>query len=201
MNDARRTAPSAARNREPILSALREILPPEGVVLELAAGSGEHARWFSEAFSGLRWIPADRDEGARASIDAWREGATPNLQRAAAIDVHDADWGVGMVDAILCINMIHIAPWSATIALFDGAQRHLRDGAALFLYGAYKRGGAHTAVSNESFDAWLKAQDPSYGVRDLEAVLSTASERGLSLDRVIEMPSNNLSVVLRRARR
>lgn len=167
-------------------------------MLELAAGSGEHARWFSEEFHWLQWIPSDRDEGARASIEAWREGAKPNLQRPIALDVHAADWGVGQVDAILCINMVHIAPWSATLAMLDGAARHLRAGGTLYLYGAYKRDGAHTAASNESFDAWLKAQDPAFGVRDLEAVVREAESRGLALDRVVEMPANNLSVLFTR---
>ncbi len=195
---ARRSAPSAARNRDPILQVLREALPESGTVLEIAAGSGEHARWFSEHFSKLEWIASDHDEAARESIEAWREGATPNLQPAMDIDVHATDWGVGTVDAVLCINMIHIAPWSATLALFDGAQRHLRDGGVLYLYGAYKRDGAHTAPSNEAFDAWLKDKDPRYGVRELEAVLAAAAERGLARWFVREMPANNLSVALRR---
>lgn len=198
MTDARRTAPSAARNREPILAVLREVLPKEGTVLELAAGSGEHARWYAESFGGLRWIPSDRDPGAIASIEAWREGASANLQAARVIDVQSADWGVGVVDAVLCINMIHIAPWSAGEAMLDGASRHLNSNGVLFLYGAYKRNGAHTAPSNETFDQWLKSQDPAFGVRDLEAVLARADRAGFALDRVIEMPANNLSVVLRR---
>ncbi|MBL8684496.1 MAG: DUF938 domain-containing protein [Myxococcales bacterium] len=198
MTDARRTAPSAARNREPILAALREVLPREGTVLELAAGSGEHARWYAEAFGGLRWIPSDRDPSAVASIEAWREGASANLEPARVIDVRSDDWGVGKVDAVLCINMIHIAPWSAGEAMLDGAARHLNSSGVLFLYGAYKRNGAHTAPSNETFDQWLKSQDPEFGVRDLEAVLARADRAGLALDRVIEMPANNLSVVLQR---
>lgn len=194
----RRTAPSAARNRAPIAAVLRTLLAERGTVLELAAGSGEHARWFSEEFHWVQWIPSDRDEGARASIEAWREGARPNLRPPLAINVHDGDWAVGLVDVILCINMVHISPWSATLAMLDGAARHLRSGGALYLYGAYKRDGAHTAPSNESFDAWLKAQDPAFGVRDLEAVVREAEARGLALDRVIEMPANNLSVLFTR---
>ncbi len=194
----RRSAPSAARNREPILAVLRETLPREGTVLELAAGSGEHARWYAEAFAGLRWIASDRDPGAIASIEAWRQGATPNLEPARLLDVRSEDWGVGTIDAILCINMIHIAPWPVGEAMLEGAARHLNSNGALFLYGPYKRGGAHTAPSNETFDQWLKSQDPEYGVRDLEAVLARAERAGLALDRIVEMPANNLSVVLRR---
>jgi hypothetical protein len=168
------------------------------VVLELAAGSGEHARWFSEAFPSLRWIPSDRDESAIASIEAWREGASSNLEPARRIDVHDENWCVERLDAILCINMVHIAPWSATESMLAGAVRHLREGGLLYLYGAYKRGGAHTAPSNEQFDRWLRAQDPSFGVRDLEAVVAHAARVGLRLEAVHEMPANNLSVLLRR---
>lgn len=196
----KRVAPSAARNREPILAVLREALPASGTLVEIAAGSGEHARWFSEEFSSLQWIATDRDPDAMASIEAHREGAGSNLQPPRVLDVHSEDWGVGTIDAILCINMIHIAPWSATLALLDGAARHLREGGVLYLYGAYKRDGAHTAPSNESFDQWLKDKSPEYGVRELETVLAEASKRGLELRFVREMPANNLSVVLTRAR-
>jgi hypothetical protein len=196
---ARRVAPSAARNREPILRVLREVLPAEGVVLELAAGSGEHARWFAEEFSALEWIPTDRDEGALASVEAWREGASPNLRPARRLDVHDENWGVASFDAALCINMIHIAPWSACEAMLDGVARRLARSGPLFLYGAFKREGRHTAESNEAFDRWLKGQDPAFGVRELESVIDRARRAGLALDRVVQMPANNLGVVLRRA--
>jgi hypothetical protein len=196
---ARRVAPSAARNREPILRVLREVLPAEGTLLELAAGSGEHARWFSAEFPGLRWIPTDRDPAAAASVEAWREGASPNLQPARVLDVLDESWCVDSIDAAICINMIHISPWSACEAMLDGVARRLRPSGPLYLYGAFKRDGRHTAESNEAFDRWLKAQDAAYGVRDLEGVLARAEAAGLALDRVVEMPANNLSVVLRRS--
>ena len=191
-------APSCARNRDPILSVLRGVLPPRGLVLEVAAGSGEHARYFSDALPALAWQPTDPSEAARASIDAWREGAVGDLRPALRMDVHELPWPVTAADAVVCINMIHIAPWSACEALLRGAGAVLAPGGVLYLYGAYKRGGAHTAPSNESFDAWLKARDPSYGVRDLEAVTEAAAAQGFVLRSVIEMPANNLSVVFER---
>jgi ubiquinone/menaquinone biosynthesis C-methylase UbiE len=197
---ARRSAPSAARNRDAIERVLREVMPPRGAVLELAAGSGEHARWYAEAWPELSWQPTDRDPAALASIDAWREGGPDNLLPAKALDAHDPDaWPAPeSVDVVLCVNMIHIAPFSACEAVMDGAARVLRPNGALFLYGAYKRGGAHTAPSNEEFDRWLKAQDPRFGVRDLEAVTARAAQAGLRFDRLWEMPANNLSVLFRR---
>jgi hypothetical protein len=196
----RRSAPSAARNRDAIERVLREVMPSRGTVLELAAGSGEHARWYAEAWPALSWQPTDRDPAALASIDAWREGGPENLLPAKALDVHDPDaWPAPeSVDVVLCVNMIHIAPFSACEAVMDGAARALRPSGALFLYGAYKRGGAHTAPSNEEFDRWLKDQDPRFGVRDLEAVTARAAQAGLRFERLWEMPANNLSVLFRR---
>lgn len=192
------SAPSAERNREPILAVLRRVLPARGDVLEIAAGTGQHAAWFSAALPGLRWRPTDRDPTALAGIDAWCAEHGGDVLPARALDVHDEDWGVGPVDAVVCINMVHIAPWSATEALARGAARALGPGGVLYLYGAYKRGGAHTAPSNEAFDAWLKARDPAFGVRDLEAVTAAMEAHGFARTEVAEMPANNLSVVFAR---
>jgi hypothetical protein len=201
--DDRRFAPATQRNREPILAVLSRVLPKRGVVLEIASGSGEHAIAFAERLPGLRFQPSDADPGALASIDAWRgEAPLPNLMAAIRLDVHELPWPLADVaepDAILCINMIHISPWSACLALLDGASERLKAGAPLVLYGPYRQGGAHTAPSNEAFDASLRARDPSWGVRDLEAVESEAVARGLLLEEVVEMPANNRTVVLRRA--
>lgn len=194
----RQSSPSAARNREPILAVLRRVLPAEARVLELASGTGEHAAYFAAASPGWRWQPSDPDAAARASIAAWREGLG-NVEAPVQIDASAAAWGVeGPFDAMVAINMIHISPWTATLGLMAGAGRLLAPGGVLFTYGAYKRGGAHTAASNEQFDAWLKARDPEFGVRDLEAVEAAATAQGLRLEEVVEMPANNFSLVFRR---
>jgi cyclopropane fatty-acyl-phospholipid synthase-like methyltransferase len=196
MTDARQHSPSAERNREPILSLLREALPASGRVLEIASGTGEHAIWFAAELPGLDWQPSDADEEARASIAAWTAHAgLANVRAPLALDVHQPDWGVDALDAVVCINMIHISPWSATCALFDGVRRRLVDGGVLFLYGPYKRGGAHTAPSNEAFDQWLKSRDPDWGVRDMEAVVALGDAAGLTCERVVAMPANNFSLV------
>jgi cyclopropane fatty-acyl-phospholipid synthase-like methyltransferase len=192
-------SPSTARNREPILAVLRRVLPERGRMLEIASGTGEHAVFIAKAMPGLTWQPSDPDAVSRASIAAWiaQEGLA-NVLPPLAIDVRAEDWSVtGPFDAVVAINMIHIAPWEAALGLLRGAGRLLGEGGILFLYGPYKREGRHTAPSNEAFDAWLKERDPAFGVRDLEDVQSAAEANGLRLDEIVEMPANNLSLVFR----
>lgn len=197
--DARRHAPATERNRGALLEVLRDVLPGEGLVLEVASGTGEHAAWFAPAFPALLWQPSDPDPDARASIDAWgRATGAPNLRPALALDAAAPGWPVDAAAAILCVNMIHIAPWAAALGLLDGAGRLLGPGGPLILYGPFRRGGAHTAPSNARFDAALRAQDPNWGIRDLDEVAAEAEARGLALDRVFEMPANNLTAVFRR---
>ncbi|MCK6504043.1 class I SAM-dependent methyltransferase [Myxococcota bacterium] len=191
-------APAAERNRDPILAVLRRVLParPGALVLEVASGSGQHAVHFAAALPHLRWQPSDQDPVARDSVAAWRaEAGLDNLLPPLSLDVR-GPWPVQAADAIFCANMIHISPWDCTLALLSGAAAVLPPGSPLVLYGPYRRGGAHTAPSNAAFDASLRARDPSWGVRDLEAVVAQA--RGFALDEVVEMPANNLTVVLRR---
>ncbi len=197
--DARQFSPSTARNRDAILGVLQRVLPPRARVLELASGTGEHAVHFARAMPELSWQPSDPDPAARASIAAWiaAEGVG-NVLAPLAIDAREQGWGAGEFDAIVAINVIHISPWEATLGLMAGAGRLLAAGAVLYTYGPYKRGGRHTAPSNESFDAWLKERDPHYGVRDLEAVETAAAAQGLALRETIEMPANNLSLVFER---
>lgn len=201
MTDARRYAPAAARNREPILAALRGRLPAAGLLLEVASGSGEHAVHLAAAFPALAIQPSDPDPDARASIAAWAaETGLANIRPPLALDAAAAaPWPLAQADAVLCINMIHIAPWPATQGLLHGAARILPHGAPLVLYGPFRRGGAHTAPSNEAFDASLRAQDPRWGVRDLEEVAALAATQGFGAPEVVPMPANNLTVVFRRA--
>jgi SAM-dependent methyltransferase len=200
VNDPRRSAPHVARNAGAIVDVLRGILPDKGLVLEIASGSGEHALHFARAFPKLAFQPTDPDPQALASIAGWREAeGPPNLLPPLELDASSPDWPLTTADAILCINMVHISPWAATEGLMGGAGRLLAPGCPLYLYGAYRRAGAPTAPSNEAFDASLKARNPAWGVRDLEAVAAEAEANGLRLDAVIEMPANNLSAVFRRA--
>ncbi|MDR6391241.1 DUF938 domain-containing protein [Paraburkholderia phenoliruptrix] len=195
----RQRSPSAERNREPILAVLRAVLPATGRVLEIASGTGQHALCFAGALPGLDWQPSDADEAARESIAAWiTQDAPPNVRAPLALDVHEADWGVGTVDAVVCINMIHIAPWSAAESLVAGASRHLRDGGVLYLYGPFRRGGAHTAPSNAAFDDQLRSRDPSWGVRDMEEVVALAASAEFVCDEPVAMPANNFSLIFRK---
>jgi hypothetical protein len=199
--DARRFAPAVARNKAAITEVLARYLPPSGLVLEIASGSGEHAVHFADTFPALVFQPTDPSEEARASIAAWhQETALPNMRAPLALDVTDTPWPINHADAVTCINMIHIAPWEATLGLMAGAARIIPPGGFLFLYGPYKRAGAHTAPSNAEFDASLRAQDARWGVRDLEAVTDTARAAGFAAPLVETMPANNLSLIFRRLR-
>ncbi|MBL8602675.1 MAG: DUF938 domain-containing protein [Myxococcales bacterium] len=197
MHPTRPDAPATARNREPLLGVLREVLPADGRLLEIASGTGQHAVYFARAFPGLWWQPSDRADESLAAIAAWRDAEpSPRLLAPCRVDVETSDWhGLGPFDALLCVNMIHIAPWEATLGLFAGAARMLPAGAPMVLYGPYTRDGAHTAESNARFDESLRARDPRWGVRDLDAVAKVAKQNGFSLSRVHPMPANNLTLV------
>lgn len=196
--DPRRHAPATLRNREPILDALRPILPSRGLVLEIASGTGEHAAYFAGRLPHLQWQPSDLDLAARISVDAYREAAgVANLAPAMALDVA-REWPIAVADVVLCINMIHIAPWDCCAGLLRGAGQILPTGGPLILYGPFTRGGRHIAPSNAAFDRSLRAQNPDWGVRDLEAVAAAAEPHGLRLDTAVAMPANNLTVVLRK---
>jgi len=195
----RLAAPAADRNKEPILTVLRRVLPQRGEVLEIASGTGQHVVHFATAFPALQWQPSDPDERMHASIESWIDNEQlSNVRAPITLDVCRLPWPVARADAILCINMIHIAPWQATLDLLAGAGRLLPPGGILFLYGPYRRRGRHTADSNAAFDAELRARDAEWGVRDLEAVTEVAASNGIVLDEVVAMPANNFSVVLRR---
>jgi SAM-dependent methyltransferase len=200
LSEDRRSAPHVARNAEPIAELLGSILPPRGLVLEIASGSGEHALHFARAFPHLLFQPSDAEPAALRSIEAWRaEAGLFNLLPAVQLDARAAEWPISAADAILCINMVHISPWAATEGLMRGAGKLLAPGAPLYLYGAYRQAEVPTAPSNEAFDASLRSRGPSWGVRELEAVVAEAEKNGLRLAQVWPMPANNLSVILRRS--
>jgi SAM-dependent methyltransferase len=198
-SDPRFHHPHVARNREPILQLLRRVLPPSGLVLELASGGGEHAGYFAKGLPTLLWQPSDVDPPALESIAAFRSDAdTSNLLAPVRLDVMSEAWPVKRADALVCINMIHIAPWAASEGLMAGAMRTLRTGGVLYLYGPYKIDGRHTAPSNQAFDDSLRARNPQWGVRDLADVTALAAGHGLKLEETVPMPANNLSVIFRR---
>jgi hypothetical protein len=204
-SDNRQFAPATQRNRDPILAVLRDVLPPTGTVLEISSGTGEHAIFFAPRLTPRRWLPSDPNPIARASIAAWRKHEpAENLEAPIPLDAQDPTWSVESqqlsepICAIVNINMIHIAPWSACLGLMQGANRILPSGGILYLYGPYKQDGKHTAPSNEMFDESLRLQDPEWGVRDLGAVIEVAQSHQFSLLKTVEMPANNLSVVFQK---
>ncbi len=199
MTDARLNAPAALRNRDLILEVLRGHLPPQGLILEIASGSGQHCIRFGEGLPNHIIQPSDPKAAARASIDAWiADSGLANIRPALALDATADVWPIAAADAIVCINMIHIAPWKAAQGLFAGAARLLPVRGALYLYGPFKRDGRHTAPSNEAFDASLREENPDWGVRDLETVAALAASCGFGAANIIEMPANNLSLIFQK---
>ncbi|NVJ98940.1 MAG: DUF938 domain-containing protein [Alphaproteobacteria bacterium] len=199
----RRHAPATARNRDPILALLKEHLPTEGSLLEVASGTGEHAAYFAPNFPGLDWQPTDIDESHLKSIAAWRaEAQSPNLLAPLRFNVLEDHWHfphlAKPLRAVMAANLIHISPFAVTEALIAGAGQIMAQDGTLFLYGPYKRDGKHTAPSNEAFDASLKSRDPAWGVRDMEEVVSLAATAGFGEPEVIAMPANNFSLIFKK---
>jgi hypothetical protein len=199
ITDARRYAPSAARNRDAILKTLSPYLPASGLVLEIASGTGEHTMHFAAAHSKLTFQPSDPDPDGRASTDAWtRHLGLTNVAPAIDLDVAGDVSPSLKADVVICINMIHIAPWSATVGLMRNSAMLLPIGGLLYLYGPYRRNGKHTAPTNAAFDADLHAANPAWGVRDLEAVVTLATNHGFSAPDIEAMPANNFSLIFKR---
>lgn len=199
--DARETAPSAERNRQPILEVLVRVLPPRGLVLEIGSGTGQHVAHFARALPALNFQPSEMDLERHASIEAWAAaGNLLNVRRPLAIDVTKLPWPIAAADAVVCINVIHISPWESTLALMAGAGRILPAGGVLATYGPYMRGGAHTSQSNEAFDASLRARNPLWGVRDIDKMAEVAGKEGLALEEAVPMPANNLTLVWRKSK-
>jgi hypothetical protein len=203
--DQRKFAPATERNREPILEVLLQILPQHGTVLEIASGTGEHATFFSYHLAPRIWLPSDPNPELRASISAWAEIFPCDvLQPPLDLDASSAIWAVEKeplselpISAIVNINMIHISPWSACLGLIAGAGRILPPGGILYLYGPYKQNGEHTAPSNAAFDESLQAENPTWGVRNLEDVITAAAVKNLTLQETHVMPANNLSLIFK----
>ena len=195
----KRHAPATGRNSAPIADVLQRELPDEGLVLEIASGTGEHAVFFAREFPQITWQPTDREASELASIAAWTEDAgVGNIAEPVVLDASAHDWPVIRADAIICINMVHISPWEATEGLMRGAGRLLASGAPLVLYGPYREAGVETAPSNEQFELWLKDRDPRFGLRNIEDVDALAARHGLARTARHEMPANNLTLVYRK---
>jgi hypothetical protein len=199
MTDHRQYAPATARNRDFILDVLRDVLPATGTILEVASGPGEHITHFARNLPSLVFQPSDPEPDALLSVAAWVKAANvANARAPIVLDASQSFWPIASADGIICINMIHISPWDATVGLIRGAGAILPPGSPLYLYGPYKRKGFATAPSNEASDRNLRDRNPTWGLRDLEAVAAIAQSVGFLALAVTEMPANNLSVVFRR---
>ena len=197
--DARLSSPAVLRNRAPILDILRNLLPAQGVILEVASGSGEHIAYLAEQLPALEWQPSDPSPTARASIAAWTAAdRLTNVRPPLDLDASALPWPVSAADAILAINMVHISPWAATQGLLHEAARLLPPGGLLYLYGPFIQAGIPLAPSNAAFDGDLRDRNVAWGLRDLAAVAAAAADAGLKIEAVVPMPANNLSVIVRR---
>ena len=197
---ARRSAPAALRNREPISKVLEQWLPEAGFVLEIASGTGEHAEYFAGRFPYHEWQPTDLHPDALASIAARQGDASlPNLRPPLVLDASEADWTIDRADAVLSINMVHISPWASALGLLDGSARLLGEDDPLILYGPWLTDEAETAPSNLEFDADLRRRDSRWGLRRVEDFAAAATERGLELVETRAMPANNRMLLLRKA--
>ena len=195
----KRHAPATARNSEPLAEVLAGELPNEGLVLEIASGTGEHAVFMARRFPALDWQPSDCATYALHSVDAWaQEAGLANLRPAIALDAAAGDWPVESADAVLCVNMVHISPWQATVGLFEGAGRVLASGAPLILYGPFLEADVDPAPSNLAFDESLKTRDPAWGLRNVADLDALAEARNLNRTAHHEMPANNLVLVYRK---
>jgi len=196
----KRHAPAAARNSDPILRVLEQVLPPQGTILEVGSGSGEHAVFAAPRLPGRLWQPTDVDPEALASIQAWRdELPAENLLPPRRFDARERPWPFRDLTAVVSINVIHISPWEVCEAMVEGAAEALHSGGVLYLYGPFRIDGRHTTLSNEVFDANLRSQDSTWGVRDLADVRNLAAGHGFEEIGIFSMPANNFSVVFRRA--
>lgn len=193
-------SPAAERNGPLILAVLQHLLPPQGLLLEIASGTGQHAALCCAGLPGWDWQPTDFDAGLLPSIDAWCEGL-PRVRPALALDVMAPAWpGVpATVDAIFCANMVHISPWATTAALLQGAARHLAARGLMLTYGPYLEDDVSTAPGNLDFDADLRARDSRWGLRRVGDVAEVAGRAGLQLRERVAMPANNLLLVWARA--
>jgi Protein of unknown function (DUF938) len=199
MSDHRQYAPATLRNRDFILEVLRGVLPTTGVILEIASGSGEHVVHFARNFPGLVFQPSDSEPDAVQSVAAWvKATGVTNVRAPIVLDASRTFWPIASADGIICINMVHISPWDATLGLIRGAATILPPASPFYLHGPYKREGFATAPSNQAFDRSLRDHNPTWGLRDLEAVAALALSVGFSAPVVTDMPANNLSVVFRR---
>ncbi|HEV7314904.1 DUF938 domain-containing protein [Sphingopyxis sp.] len=193
---AKRHAPATLRNRDAIAAVLADWLPETGTVLEVASGSGEHVVHFAAAFPHLEWQPSDPDPAGLISIAAYRaEAGLANIAPPRALDASAPEWPIDRVDAVLCINMVHISQWAATVGLFTQSAKLLQKGAPLILYGPYFRKDHPTAPSNSAFDDSLRARNAEWGVRWLEDVTELAEAKGFALAEIQEMPANNLMLL------
>ncbi|WP_417622696.1 DUF938 domain-containing protein [Parasphingorhabdus sp.] len=195
-----RHAPATMRNRDAIADLLRNILPAQGMILEIASGTGEHAVYFGQQFPELIFQPSDPDPECCQSIAAWtKRESMSNVLPPLQLDAQAGRWDVAKPAAILCINMVHISPWESSIGLFAKAASLLDPGAPLYLYGPYLRDGVETAPSNLDFERSLKSRDLRWGLRDVGDMDALAARNGFDRESLVEMPANNISLIYRKS--
>jgi hypothetical protein len=198
-SQGRLVSPSAERNKGPIGEVLARVLPGQGLALEVGSGTGQHVVHFARTMPGLTWQPTERDAPCLQSIAGWLAcEAFTNVRPPVYLDVSDVPWPISSAAVVVSVNLLHISPWSVTLALVRSAKTTLLPGGLMFLYGPYRRQGRHTSLGNENFDRQLRAANSAWGVRDLEEVVKLAVAEGLEWRDTYEMPANNLGVLFQK---
>lgn len=196
---AKQHAPHADRNKAAIVDVLRRVLPSLGIVLEVGSGTGQHIVHFARAFGTLEWQPSDYDQVAVASIESYRrEAGLTNLREPLLLEVRKRLWGHGLLDAVLATDLVHVTSWSVCEGLFEGARRHLKPDGVLTVCGAFKQRGGFCSERHASLDASLRARNPDWGLRDLEAVAALGMARGLHVEQVTDLPCGDVAAVFRK---
>ncbi len=205
--DGRFQSPAFERNHRPIIEALRSRLDLEsGHVLELGSGPGQHISVMAKAFPKLTFWPSDPYPAHRESVEKWRaHHGVNNVMDPFALDASES-WNLkgdhapqsGDIQAVLCINVLHVAPWSVAQGVLKGSAAHLGREGALFLYGPYSVDGQHISEGNASFDAAIRAENDAWGVRDVGEISTEAETHGLVIAERVEMPSNNFILVVKK---
>lgn len=194
-NNAKPYSPACDQNKAPILAVLQTVFTEPGLILEIGAGTGQHAVYFARELPHLIWQPTDVADHLPGITQWLEEAGLPNVRPVLELEVRSEPWPVVYADGVFSANTTHIMAWPMVECLFHGVGRVLKPGGAFCLYGPFNYGGRYTSPGNAAFDRSLRSQNPLSGLRDAEALNRLAAQSGLRLLRDEPMPVNNRTLV------